>query len=44
MAKAITNAILSLLVENKPKVYFTEGHDEYDLSDSLIDMIDYRIL
>ncbi len=30
--QAITNAILSLLVENKPKVYFTEGHKEFSLS------------
>ena len=30
--QAITNAILSLMVENKPKVYFTSGHQEMDLA------------
>lgn len=33
--QSITNAILGLMVENKPKVYFTEGHSEYSLSQDL---------
>ena len=33
--QTITNAILSLLVENKPKVYFTEGHNELSISQEL---------
>lgn len=33
--QAITNSILSLLVENKPKIYFTEGHQEFSLSNEM---------
>ena len=32
--QTITNSILSLSTENKPKVYFVEGHEEFSLSAS----------
>ncbi len=31
--QTITNSILALNVENKPKVYFVEGHEEYSTSE-----------
>lgn len=34
--QTITNSILSLLTENKPKIYFTTGHQEYDLNTELV--------
>ena len=33
--QTITNSILSLLIENKPKIYFTEGHGEFSISQDL---------
>lgn len=33
--QSITNAIMSLSVENKPKIYFTQGHQEYTLEEEL---------
>ena len=33
--QTITNSILSLMIENKPKVYFTTGHKEFDLTTEL---------
>ena len=31
--QTITNSILSLTEENKPKIYFTEGHGEFEFSE-----------
>lgn len=28
--QSLTNSILALITENKPKIYFTQGHGEYD--------------
>lgn len=33
--QVITNSILALNEENKPKVYFVQGHDEYRTTDAL---------
>ncbi len=30
--QSLTNSILALITENKPKIYFTQGHGEYDHS------------
>lgn len=39
--QTITNAILALQVTNKPKVYFLEGHQEYDLESELTVLTSY---
>ena len=33
--QTITNSILALTEENKPKIYFVEGHNEYTISDMI---------
>ena len=33
--QVITNSMLALIEENKPKIYFTQGHGEYDSSIAL---------
>ena len=33
--QTLTNSILAITTENKPKVYFTTGHDEYSLDKEL---------
>lgn len=39
--QTITNAILSLQVTNKPKIYFTTGHQEYDINSELTVLTSY---
>lgn len=33
--QTLTNSLLSITTENKPKVYFTTGHDEYSIEEDL---------
>lgn len=33
--QTLTNSLLAITAENKPKIYFTTGHQEYDLSTEL---------
>ena len=33
--QVLTNSLLAITAENKPKVYFTTGHEEYDLTSEL---------
>lgn len=33
--QTLTNSLLSITTENKPKIYFTTGHDEYSIDEDL---------
>ena len=41
--QVLTNSLLAITAENKPEVYFTTGHEEYDLSTELSVLSTYLV-
>ena len=39
--QVLTNSLLAITAKDKPKVYFTTGHDEYDLTEELAVLSSY---
>ena len=42
--QTLTNSLLAITTDNKPKVYFTTGHEEFSLTEDLSVLSLYLIL